>query len=433
MAIIKCPECGHQISDKAHVCPSCGVEIAGKVTKCANCGEVYFLEEETCPNCHQPNPLYRSSVRATATKQSAEQKFQQPSTPAQQSDETVSQQNSSREPETVHSGPVTPPPVHPATPPTVPKRSVTPPVPPKGNSDNLKDNEKHKKNNKSWIWISLLIAVIICSVCFYFYNNAKNGKEEEAYEYAMQSTDPLVLKSYLDNYLDAPEAHRDSIQSHLNMLKQTNDDWNNVLVSDSKSALEDYLKNHPDSPHKQDAWNKIDSIDWADATNENTLESYQEYLKEHADGQHVDEANDAMKKIKSKDVQPEEKQMISGLFRRFFQSVNSRNEGGLTSTVEDVMESFLGKSMATKSDVASFIDKIYKDDITNMNFKINNDYKIKKHEVGDDEYEYQVQFTADQTIDRTDPSQPTSGHFRINAKVSPDGKISSLNMVKIIK
>ena len=42
MAIIKCPECGHQISDKAPVCPSCGVEIAGKVIKCPNCGEVYF-------------------------------------------------------------------------------------------------------------------------------------------------------------------------------------------------------------------------------------------------------------------------------------------------------------------------------------------------------------------------------------------------------
>ena len=27
MAIIKCPECGHQISDKAPVCPSCGVEM----------------------------------------------------------------------------------------------------------------------------------------------------------------------------------------------------------------------------------------------------------------------------------------------------------------------------------------------------------------------------------------------------------------------
>mgnify|MGYP000565577660 CR=1 FL=1 len=31
MALIKCPECGHQISDKAPVCPNCGVEIAGKI------------------------------------------------------------------------------------------------------------------------------------------------------------------------------------------------------------------------------------------------------------------------------------------------------------------------------------------------------------------------------------------------------------------
>ena len=40
MAIIKCPECGHQISDKAPVCPSCGVVIAGNVIKCPYCGEV---------------------------------------------------------------------------------------------------------------------------------------------------------------------------------------------------------------------------------------------------------------------------------------------------------------------------------------------------------------------------------------------------------
>lgn len=29
MALINCPECGHQVSDKAAVCPSCGVAIAG--------------------------------------------------------------------------------------------------------------------------------------------------------------------------------------------------------------------------------------------------------------------------------------------------------------------------------------------------------------------------------------------------------------------
>ena len=35
MAIIKCPECGNPVSDKAPFCPKCGVEIAGKIKPAA--------------------------------------------------------------------------------------------------------------------------------------------------------------------------------------------------------------------------------------------------------------------------------------------------------------------------------------------------------------------------------------------------------------
>ena len=71
MAIIKCPECGHQISDKAPVCPSCGVEIAGKVTKCPNCGEVYFKDQEMCPNCHRPTYTSQPPIPPTAASQAS--------------------------------------------------------------------------------------------------------------------------------------------------------------------------------------------------------------------------------------------------------------------------------------------------------------------------------------------------------------------------
>lgn len=54
MAIIKCPECGHQVSDQAKTCPSCGIEIAGKITKCPECGDVVFNDSDECPNCHHP-------------------------------------------------------------------------------------------------------------------------------------------------------------------------------------------------------------------------------------------------------------------------------------------------------------------------------------------------------------------------------------------
>ena len=71
----------------------------------------------------------------------------------------------------------------------------------------------------------------------------------------MQSTDPMVLQSYLDTYKDADEAHRDSITAHLDRLKQTDQDWTNAVVSGSKDALQAYLDKYPNSIHKQEAIN----------------------------------------------------------------------------------------------------------------------------------------------------------------------------------
>ncbi len=392
MAIIKCPECGHQISDKAPFCPSCGVEIAGKVTKCPNCGEVYFKELGMCPNCHM-------SPYAT--------------------------QQSPVAPSTVPPVRTTVPPV-PPTPPTPP---VEQPVPP--TSNNAQAEEKVTKKNGRGIFItSFLFAIIVCGIMYYFYDNANRNKEKEAYEYAMSSTDPTVLQSYLDTYKDADQAHIDSIQAHLSMLKQTDSDWTNAVVSGSKEALEAYLQKYPNSPHKLEAWNRIDSIDWIIAKNADNADAYQNYLDEHVDGAHIEEAENALKKVKSRDLSPEEKAMVSGLFRQFFQCINSRNADGLTATCDDVLSSLLGKVQATKSDVVTFMEKLYKDDVANMNWHINNDYQIKKREVGDEEYEYQVQFSARQDIDHVDGSKKEN-LFKINAAVSPDGKITSFNMSKV--
>ena len=97
------------------------------------------------------------------------------------------------------------------------------------------------------------------------------------------------------------------------------------------------------------------------------------------------------------------------------------------------MTTFLGKTGASKSDVVAFLNKIYKDDITAMEWHANNDYKIAKREIGIDEYEYTVEFSARQKIERTDASKEKEALYRIKAKVNPDGKITELNMVKILE
>ncbi len=394
MAIIKCPECGRQISDKAPVCPNCGVEIAGKIIRCPQCGEVYFNNQEVCPNCHH---------LTYATKQTT---CETPTAPVQESRPTTP-----RESQTAVVPPVIP---------TTPNR-------PNGPSDN-----GNKRKPLAFI-VALLLALFICGICYYFYNSAKENKEQDAYEFAMKSDDPLVLQTYLDNNMDAPEAHRGSISMRLESLKKQDNDWDNAVVSGSKTAILDYIANHPNSEHLTEAKHKVDSIDWADATNENTIEAMELYLTQHATGEHADEATTAIKQMKAKTVQSDEKTQVVSTLRHFFQSINSKDEAGLESSVSPVLTNFLGKTDATRADVITFMNKIYKEDITNMNWHLNNDYKIDKKEVGDERYEYTVNFSALQHVEKGGPDNTQEMRYQIKATINPDGLISAMAMTKILE
>ncbi len=49
MALIKCPECGNEISDKAVSCPKCGAVVKKKF--CQHCGERIDSDCIICPRC----------------------------------------------------------------------------------------------------------------------------------------------------------------------------------------------------------------------------------------------------------------------------------------------------------------------------------------------------------------------------------------------
>ena len=373
MAIIKCPECGHQVSDMAPTCPGCGVEIAGKVVKCPDCGEIYFRNQMVCPACHRPTT----------------------STPTQR-----------------------PVPVRHTEP-------VTPVVKPK--SEPEPDTEK-KSYTK--IIVGLVIALVLCGGVAYYYNDL--GRQEESdYVLAAQSTDPLVIEEYLNKYKDTNPEHRDSLQARLATIQAIDKEWTDVLITGSRDLIEQYAKTHPNSPHKAEAMNKVDSMDFAHVMKDKTIDAFINYVKQHPNGRFVNDANAAIDAIKMTQLQPEETKMVKALFKKFFQSVNSRNEGGMLSTVADQLTNFLGQSSAGKADVATFLKKLYKSDITNMNWHIIDDYKIDKKAGTKGAADYIVQFTAEQNISRTDATQPTYNRYQISATVSSDGKISGLNMKRL--
>lgn len=389
--IIKCPECGRQVSDKAPTCPSCGVEIAGKVTRCHHCGHLYFTADGICPNCHAPKDAGMSGTDTTENHGTA-----------QPASTTANAAVSKTSAITTHSG--------------LAERET--------------DNRTEPQKGGKTLAVAFVFALIVCGGLFYFYHQAQSHKEEEDYEFAMRSKDPEVLQNYLLRYNDAPEAHRDSIEAHLLAIQKGDEEWNNAILSNSRQKLQDYLDTHPGSTHRQEALVKIDSLDWMAAKKSNSEDELKEYTVQHPDGRFIDEANVMLSKILSTMVQSDEKEMVTSLFRQFFQSINAKDEDRLTSTVGMVLDTFLGKSNATAQDVVTFMRKIYKDDIDNMIWRIDpQSYKIEKREVAENEYEYNVSFSATQDVESKGTTKTSS--FRVSAMVSNDGKISGLNLTKL--
>ena len=486
MAMIKCPECGHVISDRAPSCPSCGAKIENEVVKCPVCGEAYFKEQAECPHCHHrtanastmenehPNnvvpsapqspsagvadtnvpqqPSNNAYVQPTVTPVAAQQQqnvygngqgmqsqANQPvnnayqGQPVQSTQQQGGYQAQPAQPTQQQSGYQ----AQPAQPTNGPQSQfgnpqqpqygqVPPQTPPPGTQ---------QPQNKNILTIALIsvVALLFIGLGAYFFFGSSGNKEQQAYEYALNSNDPAVLESYLNNYRDADPMHRDKISQQLAQLKQSELDWTNTMVSGSKTALADFLSKYPNSTHKAEAERKIDSLDWLVAKKANTAEAYNLYVTEHPNGVYIDEANNNLNVAKTKNITPKEKEMLALVFRSVFRSINDRDDEGLTSNFSDFLSSFLGKSNASKSDVIAFLNKIYKDDITAMEWRANNDMKITKREIGIDEYEYSVDFSAKQKIEREDEDQETEANYRIKAKVNPDGKITELNMVKVIK
>lgn len=277
----------------------------------------------------------------------------------------------------------------------------------------------------------LIVVAALGAAGWFYFNHMQKNEELSAYESTIKSDDVDVLQAFLDEFRDAPREHRDSVQARISMFNQLNREWTDVLVSNSRAALIHYLDTYPNTTHKREALHRIDSIDWVSACSAATAEAIKSYIEGHPDGDHLDEAKDRIRNINASTVQPEEKQMLASIFRTFFQGINAKDEDRATSTVNSLLTTFLGKQDATKSDVITFMKKLWKDDVLNLNWHIIDDYQINKKEVGDGEYEFSVTFSATQNVEKS--SGNTTNAYKVKAKVNPDGKITEMSMSKVLE
>ncbi len=318
--LIHCPECNHQVSDKAATCPNCGIQIAG-------------------------NPDITSS--------------------------------------------------------NTPKHRK---------SDSKSSGKGNKSSRWAIIFFCILTLVFAAGVgSYYLHTQMQKQDEEEAFKQAVESNNADELQRYLAHYGAAPQVHRDSVKSMLQHMRDAERD-----------------------KEEQDQLDAIDSIDYALAQKINTIDAYEKYLREHPTSKRAGEAKARILQLASNNATEEEVDFARSVCRRFFQAINSHDTDQLLSTVPSTMTRFLNRVGATNSDVITFMEKLYKPDVNNLNFRIMDPFSAKHATDEGGSEVLRAQFTVTLNIDRKDLSQERFSTYNVTADITQDGLISRFNLKKIV-
>ena len=459
--IIKCPECGHQVSDKAPVCPSCGVEIAGHIIKCSHCGELYLKEESSCPNCHHTEHHIESSVTAAEhhTSEAAnESKVQEPvilmsvdKEEATGNDDVIIPVEETEEHETDNYNDKT---QDTFNEPKTEEEAVDADFIMDDNADEevianaeaiAEDEEESTpdKNNHLSLAVSLLIAAITAAVLLFLYNQgvgaSKANNEQEAFAQAMSSSEPTVLKNYLKENPSASKTHRDSISARLKVLttttqnmQQFDNDLSMALTSNSKEVLQQFIAKYPDSKHRGELEAKIDEIDWAGAVAKNNENAYLGYKAQHPNGIHSKEADEKLKNILTPEKAEEsaaakvtdgERAKAVAAVRQLLQGINSKSTDKISGAVAPSLN-FLGSGGATVKDIRRYMtDRLYQADVKTINWHLGSPAEVtkKSNEAGAD---IRLKIPATLDIDRKGGKSKRS--YVISATIK-NGRITHIN------
>lgn len=279
MSLIICPECQHEVSSKAPTCPNCGVKIAGNIKRCPVCNTFVLMESQQCPNCKtkfvvskttKPNNMH------TEREQKSETEEVVLVSPDDNEETTVDVQAPESETATCPD----PDAVQTAEDDAGQPANGVSPVTPKGGG------------GSPWWLLTLGILVIAIGGFFYWEGQNQEKAEEKAFLLLENCNNPDSYEDFIARYPNS--THIDSVRARLQELQRENADWQETSSKSDVQQLEEFVKQHPNSPYKKAALQKIDTLDWKQADRKGTVAAYEGYLRRHDNGDFVDQAYAAL-------------------------------------------------------------------------------------------------------------------------------------------
>ncbi len=416
--IIKCPECGHQVSDKAPICPSCGVEIAGHLIKCSYCGEIYLKEDAVCPNCHHSastdNSVNEDDVKTEPVKDDSQNNGDYSEAETSSVELVVSAESIEEEPRLD------------GTPTQDTLTIESPSSDAEVSTDDMIVKPESKNNNHTPLFVSLLIALVICAVLLFFYKRGNDNHEAEEYKIALKSNNRQVMEQYLEDYPNAPLIHINSIRDLLKQTQQNNDEWGRVIQQNTIASYKAYLETHPNTPYKNGILKRVEELYWNEVVNQNTEAAYLGYREKYPKGIHVKEADEKLKIMLDNTSTPSEEKVAVSAVRQFLQGLNSKS----TSKIEGVTASsfnFLGAGGATIADVSKYMrEKLYQADVKEITWQLGTVLNATTDKSEDGTTVQKITIPARLEIVRE--GGKGSNKYTIKAQIE-NGKITAINWI----
>ena len=416
--IIKCPECGHQVSDKAPICPSCGVEIAGHLIKCSYCGEIYLKEDAVCPNCHHSastdNSVNEDDVKMEPVKDDSQNNGDYSEAETSSVELVVSAESIEEEPRLD------------GTPTQDTLTIESPSSDTEVSTDDMIVKPESKNNNHTPLFVSLLIALVICAVLLFFYKRGNDNHEAEEYKIALKSNNRQVMEQYLEDYPNAPLIHINSIRDLLKQTQQNNDEWGRVIQQNTIASYKAYLETHPNTPYKNEILKRVEELYWNEVVNQNTEAAYLGYREKYPKGIHVKEADEKLKIMLDNTSTPSEEKVAVSAVRQFLQGLNSKS----TSKIEGVTASsfnFLGAGGATIADVSKYMrEKLYQADVKEITWQLGTVLNATTDKLDDGTTVQKITIPARLEIVRE--GGKGSNKYTIKAQIE-NGKITAINWI----
>ena len=416
--IIKCPECGHQVSDKAPICPSCGVEIAGHLIKCSYCGEIYLKEDAVCPNCHHSastdNSVNEDDVKTDSVKDDSQNNEDYSEAETSSVELVVSAESIEEEPRLD------------GTPTQDTLTIESPSSDAEVSTDDVIVKPESKNNNHTPLFVSLLIALVICAVLLFFYKRGNDNHEAEEYKIALKSNNRQVMEQYLEDYQNAPLIHINSINNLLKQTQQNNDEWGRVIQQNTIASYKAYLETHPNTPYKNEILKRVEELYWNEVVNQNTEAAYLGYREKYPKGIHVKEADEKLKIMLDNTSTPSEEKVAVSAVRQFLQGLNSKS----TSKIEGVTASsfnFLGAGGATIADVSKYMrEKLYQADVKEITWQLGTVLNATTDKLDDGTIVQKITIPARLEIVRE--GGKGSNKYTIKAQIE-NGKITVINWI----